>query len=134
MSGQKCQILYPPKGCKISQKMPHNAKVPDLCKILIDKLKILKDHLHHAHMQFRVFKHAREEAATSSSSITMHIDWSENEKLRQARKEKSTYYNETQVSIHCVYIWHGEDGSLLSLSQFTPTIMFQQLLLVWIWC
>ena len=109
-----------PKGCKISRKMPHNAKVTDLCKILIGKLKILKDHLHRAHMQFRAFKNAREEAATSSSSITMHIDWSKNAKLRQAREEKSAYYNETQVSIHCIHIWYGEDGnSVVSMSDYT---------------
>ena len=100
--------------------MSHNAKIPDLCKILIDDLKILKDHFHCAHMQFRAFKHAREEAVTSSSSITMHNDWSENAKLRQAREEKSTYYNETQVSIHCVHIWYGEDGySIVSMSDYT---------------
>ena len=109
-----------PKGCKISRKMPHNAKVTDLCKIIIDELKILKDHLHRAHMKFGAFKNAREKAAVSSSSITMHIDWNENAKLRQAREQKSAYYNETQVSIHCVHIWYGEDGySIVSMSDYT---------------
>ena len=46
------------KGCKISRKMPRTAKIPDLCKIIIEELRILKDHLHRAHMQFRAFKHA----------------------------------------------------------------------------
>ena len=45
-----------PKWCKISRKMPRDAKVPDLRKILIDELKILKDHLHRAQMQFKAFK------------------------------------------------------------------------------
>ena len=45
-----------PKWCKISRKMPCDAKVPDLHKILIDELRILKDHLHRAHMQFKAFK------------------------------------------------------------------------------
>ena len=56
-------------------------------------------------MQFKAFKSAREEAMLRSA-LTIHIDQSENAKLRQSQEEKSAYYNETQVSIHCRYVWY----------------------------
>ena len=103
------------KGCTISRKMLFSEKVPELCKLLINELNILKEHLLPALMQFKAFKSAREKAM-SRSALTIHIDWSENAKLRQSREEKSAYYNETQVSIHCGYVRYGKDGySLICL-------------------
>ena len=99
--------------------MSFSEKVSELCKLLINGLNILKEHLHRAHIQFKAFKSAREEAM-SRSALTIHIDWSENAILRQPREEKSAYYNKTQVSIHCGYVWDGEDGySFASISDCT---------------
>ena len=63
--------------------MPYTAKVFDVSEDLIKE---------HAHLQFKAFKSARKEAATKLV-LTVHIDWSKNAKLRQAREEKMAYYS-----------------------------------------
>ena len=99
--------------------MLFSEKVPELCKLLINELNTLKEHLLPALMQFKAFKSAREKAM-SRSALTIHVDLSENAKLRQSREEKSAYYNETQVSIHCGYVRYGKDGySFASMSDCT---------------
>ena len=67
------------------------------------ELHTLKDHLKCAHTQFSAFKQARLEAKNNPDVVTIHIDWSENIKLRQARDEKGAYYHKHQVSIHTIY-------------------------------
>ena len=47
------------KGCRISRKMSFSEKVLELCKLLINELDILKEHLHRAHIQLKAFKSPR---------------------------------------------------------------------------
>ena len=88
----------------LSRKENKTFLIKDLVKKLIPELESLKSHLHRAHMQFREFKQKRLEAA-KSNVVTIHIDWSENSKIRQAQEEKSAYYRQDKISIHPMHIW-----------------------------
>ena len=52
------------------------------------ELHTLKDHLKRAHNQFSAFRQVQLEAKNNPDPVTIHIDWSQNAKLRQAREEK----------------------------------------------
>ena len=96
------------KGCKISRKVQQTLEIKDFIKKLKVELTVMKDHLHRAHMQFRAFKEARLESQANPNIVTIHIDWSENAKLRQAKEEKSAYYYEDQISLHAMYSWSAK--------------------------
>ena len=107
------------KGTKISRKLTIALGLNKFIQNLIKELKIMKDHLHRAHMQYRAFK-ACEDAMQNEGVLTIQIDWSENAKLTQAREEKSAYYNDTQMSLHAMYSWClAGNQSSLSLSECT---------------
>ena len=81
----------------------------------------MKDHLCRSHLQYRAFKNARTAALDpTTATSTIHIDWAENPRLRQAGEEKGAYYYEDHVSVHAMYFWN-KDGefSVVSLSDFT---------------
>ena len=56
------------KGMKISRKLTIVLGLNKFIQNLIKELKIMKDHLHRAHMQYRAFKAAREDAMQNESS------------------------------------------------------------------
>ena len=79
-----------------------------------------KDHLKCTHIQFSAFKEAQLEAKNNSDVVTIHINWSQNAKLRQVREEKGAHYHEHQVSIHAIYSWeHDKEQSHVALSNCT---------------
>ena len=52
-------------------------------------------------MQYRAFKNAQTAALDpTTGTSTIHIDWAENPRLRQAVEEKGAYYYEDYGSIH----------------------------------
>ena len=57
-------------------------KYKDFLKELKTKLHTLKDHLKRAHTHFSTFKQSLLEAKSNPDTVTIHIDWSENAKLR----------------------------------------------------
>ncbi|CAF3793777.1 unnamed protein product [Rotaria sp. Silwood1] len=59
--------------------------------------------------QFKSAKLIRQSALTSDNVITLHIDWSENYNLKQAREERSAYYYEQHVSIAAGYVWRKDN-------------------------
>ena len=75
------------KKPKISGKVEQTLKYKDSLKELKIEIHTLKDHLKRAHTQFSAFKQARLEAKNNPDVVTIHIDWPENAKLRQAREE-----------------------------------------------
>ena len=84
------------------------------------ELHTLKDHLKRAHTQFSAFRQARPEAKKNPDVVTIHINWSENAKLREEQEEKGAYYHEHQVSIHAIYSWeHDKEQSHVALSHCT---------------
>ena len=72
------------------------------------ELHTLKDHLKRTHTHFSDFKQARLEAKNNPDVVKIHIEWSENAKLRQPREEKGEYYHQHQVSIHATYSWEHD--------------------------
>ena len=108
------------KGTMISRKVPVINNAGQISKELLKELTVMRQHLERSHQQYSAFKAAREQAASNPSTVTINIDWSENKRIRQAREEKSAYYNETQISIHCMYIWSGEETqSVACISECT---------------
>ena len=103
---------------KISRKLLQLVSTKQFINKLIAELKILKYHLYRTHCQFKAFKSAREAACNATNkTVTVHLDWSENAKLTQAREEKSAYYHEDSISLHPMYIWtNREKFSVTSIS------------------
>ena len=64
-----------------------------------------KAHLYRAHMQYRAFKEKRVRAETTDGVLTIQMDWSENQKVRQVQEEKGVYYHQDQYSIHAMRAW-----------------------------
>ena len=84
------------------------------------ELHTLKDHLKRSHTQFSAFRQARLKAKNNPDVVTIHINWSENAKLREEQEEKGAYYHEHQVSIHAIYSWeHDKEQSHIALSHCT---------------
>ena len=88
-----------------SRKENKTFTLKSLVSKLVRELKILKEHLHRAHMQFREFKQKRTDAINNENVATFQVDWSENPKVRQAIEEKSAYYHQDQYSVHPVRVW-----------------------------
>ena len=101
------------KGSKISRKVQSTLKMSRFIKLLVNELNTVKNQLHHVHMQFKAFKDAKEQASTDVTIATIHVDWSENAALRQAKEEKSAYYGEDQISLHTMHIWTTEGDRLV---------------------
>ena len=72
---------------------------------LLKEMDELKGHLYRAHMQYRAFKEKRVRAETTDGVLTIQMDWSENQKVRQAQEEKGAYYHQDQYSIHAMRAW-----------------------------
>ena len=131
------------KGVTISRNLLQSVSTKQFINKLIAEQKILKHHLYQAHCQFKAFKSALE--AACDVAVTVHLDWSENAKLTQAREEKSVYYYEDSISLHPMYIWtnkekfsvtsicdnksHKAGAVLASLEPVLGKISFQQGLL-----
>ena len=104
---QKVPVGGSNSNANISKKMVLSLPMPKFTKKLITELKVLKDHLYHVHMQFKAFKNAQEHASTYMNVATLQMDWSENPTLTQAREEKSAYYHNYQIGLHCFhYLLH----------------------------
>ena len=58
-------------------------------------------------MQYRAFKKARTDT-NYANTITLHVDWSENARLRQSAEERGAHYHEDQISIHAMHLWARE--------------------------
>ena len=69
----------------------------------------MREHLHRASIQYKLFKGKRIPAMNTENVVTIQIDWSENSNVRQAQEEKSSYYSQDQYSIHAMRVWtyHG---------------------------
>ena len=110
-------------GDKISRKVPCTKSFKTFISLLINDINVMWEHLHWAHMQYRAYKKACIDAGITNESIaTVHIDWSENARIRQAREEKGGggYYYEDNISIHAMRIWETEgQSSVVSLSDST---------------
>ena len=72
---------------------------------LLKEMDELKSHLYRAHMQYRAFKEKRARAENTDHVLTIQMDWSENQKVRQAKEEKGAYYHQDQYSIHAMRAW-----------------------------
>ena len=81
----------------------------------------MKSHLFRVHQKFKKFKSIRSEVADSNGdSVAIHIDWSKNARIRQAKEAKSSYYFEDHISIHCMRLMESQgDMSYISLSDST---------------
>ena len=90
---------------KISRKNVMKKPYQKFKKQLVKELHTLQDHLHRVHSQYKAFKMAREEASSNQNVATIQVDWSENAKMCQSRKEKSVYYHEDSVCLHPMHIW-----------------------------
>ena len=50
----------------------------------------------------------------------MHIDWSENTRIKQATDERSVYYHEDHILIHAMHSWLRQpESSMVSISDDT---------------
>ena len=105
---------------KFSKKVNDTLPFKHFKQRLLNELKLLKNHLFRVHMQYKAFKAAREEAISSETTATIHIDWSENAKLRQAEEEKGAYYHDVQMSAQTIFVWTAEkEWSAASISGCT---------------
>ena len=117
MNGQKSQTLSLQRAAKSLERC---LKLPKYQ--INEELRILKDHLHRAHMQFRAFKHAREEAVASTSTITLHINYYNKPERRKAPITMKHRYRFNLLTSGMPKI------DILSLQfQITLAIMLQQL-------
>ena len=82
----KIPIPKSKKGLKVSRKVVRTLKMKALIKELIVELEVMKEHLFRAHMQFRAFKAARQEAISNLKKLT----------------------NVDSVSLHAMYAWSME--------------------------
>ena len=71
------------------------------------ELDTLKDHLKRALTKFSAFKQAQLKVKNNPDVVTIHINWSENAKLIQAREEMGAYFILVTMSLQ----------SLLALNQ-----------------
>ncbi|CAF2849123.1 unnamed protein product [Rotaria sp. Silwood2] len=62
-------------------------------------------HVQRIKSQFSAFKQARLDALNLPEIAAIQIDWSESFILKQAREERSAYYNTQNISINSGYIW-----------------------------
>ncbi|CAF4677834.1 unnamed protein product, partial [Rotaria sp. Silwood2] len=62
-------------------------------------------HVQRIKSQFSAFKQARLDALNLPEIAAIQIDWSESFILKQAREERSAYYNTQNVSTNSGYIW-----------------------------
>ena len=84
------------------------------------ELHTLKDHLKRALTQFSAFKQAQLKVNNNPDVVAIHINWSENAKLRQARVQIGAYFHKYQVSIHAIYSWeHDKQQSHAALCNCT---------------
>ena len=107
---------------KITRNVADTLPLMSFLDVFIKELTMLKDHLFRVHQQYKAFKNARIEATNDSEgkTATIHLDWSENAKLIQARAAKSAHYNEDQISIQCMRLWNSEtQSSVISISDIT---------------
>ena len=64
-------------------------------------------------------EHSRKHA-NDAHTITLHVDWSENARLRQSAEKRRDYYHEDQISTLAMYLWAREkELSIASLSEDT---------------
>ena len=112
------------KANKLTRKVSHTLPLNGMIKLLLKELEVLKSHLFRMHQQFKKFKAIRTEVLESDGdSAAMHMDWSENARVRQAKESKSAYYHEDHVSIHCIRSMQADgETSYVSLAD-TPNHM-----------
>ena len=79
---------------------------------LLVNLKALREHTERMISQYRWIKEIKKiVSGDSQKSLSIHVDWSQNGNLFQARQEKGTYYHELQVSINAVVACMSTDVS-----------------------
>ncbi|CAF1445113.1 unnamed protein product [Adineta ricciae] len=93
----------------VSTKTTFTSSIVDFTTKFSKEIKELISHIDRVHQQFRAAKEVRQIAMEQEDTITIHLDWSENFKLKQARREKASYYYEHHISILSGYVWKKND-------------------------
>ena len=116
---KKWRIIWA-KTQKKSRKVEQTLKYKHLLKELKTDLHMFKYHLKRALTQFSAFKQASLKVKNNTDLVTIHINWSENAKLRQAQEEMGAYFQKHQVSIYAIYSWeHDKEQPHAALSNCT---------------
>ncbi|CAF1396719.1 unnamed protein product [Rotaria sordida] len=89
----------------VSKKKCCTATLNDFISKFLTEINILKEHIQRIKAQFSAFKQARLDALNTTHIATVQIDWSESFVLKQAREERSAYYNTQNISINSGYVW-----------------------------
>ena len=93
------------KGNKILRKVTCSSNLSKFVDLLKSELETLRSHLQRVHAQKACI-----DAESSDTVTTIHIDWSENSHICQAKEEKAAYYHEDNISLHAmrVYEYDGQ--------------------------
>ena len=84
---------------------------------LVRELRVLKEHIETCKTQFREVKKEKVSLADSPHKVIMHLDWSQNLAIKQARGAHSAFYYNKQISLHPLVMWHqGGSSSICTFS------------------
>ncbi|CAF1510694.1 unnamed protein product, partial [Rotaria sordida] len=106
---------YDKPNVPVSTKTTFTSSIVDFITKFINEINDLIPHIDRVHQQFRASKQARQAAMEQEDTITIHLDWSESFKLKQARQEKAitfllaSYYYEQHISILSGHLWKKND-------------------------
>ncbi|CAF4958617.1 unnamed protein product, partial [Rotaria sp. Silwood1] len=79
---------YNKSNVPVSTKTTFTSSIVDFITKFSKEINDLVSHINRVHQQFRAAKEAGQIAMEQEDTITIHLDWSENFKLKQARQEK----------------------------------------------
>ena len=106
---------------KAARKIAITEKFTKFIEKLIVNVLGYKQHLQRVYAQFKAFKAARFAAQDPNNrTATVHVDWSENTRIRQIEEARDGNYYEDHISIHAIHTWMGDNKqSSISISDDT---------------
>ncbi|CAF4530858.1 unnamed protein product, partial [Didymodactylos carnosus] len=110
----------PNQSAPVSKKTYCTSSLNDFVGNFLSEIDILGEHVQRIKAQFSAFKQARLDALNTDDIVTIQMVWSESFVLKQAREERSAYYNTQNISINSGYVWSKlESFGFRSLSDDT---------------
>ena len=101
----------------IDRKVEFTKTSPLFLAELIRELRALKEHTSTIKSQFREVKRVKECLKSDAEMAIIHMDWSTNLAIKQARATQGHFFFNKQVSLHPMVLWHqGGSSSICTFS------------------
>jgi hypothetical protein len=101
----------------IDRKVEFTKTSPLFSAELIRELRALKEHTLTIKSQFREVKRVKECLQSDAEMAIIHMDWSTNLAIKQARATQGHFFFNKQVSLHPMVMWHqGGSSSICTFS------------------